>query len=236
MTRRGRRHWHVRTLLVCGNPEITAIRFPTCRRAVRLDVRGVDPSACQWIAPSQQTHGTGFPDAAPRPAHKSVIDRCRRTYSGGQSGRAIAPAAAAFALITRLSSTRSTPRTSVGRFGLIRDHCSSLSQNKFLRTSPFPLSNSNQDGIVRAQELIGFHSRLRTRRNKTGDRSRTAALSGSSDPRKLYAAVDLVCWSRAVARSKTMSSGLQPSLGGQNPHAQGWNRKGPPTLPCGPKP
>ena len=41
-------------------------------------------------------------------------------------------------LITRRSSTRSTPRTSVGKWGLIRDHCSSLSQNKFLRTIPIP--------------------------------------------------------------------------------------------------
>src|SRR5580700_2519373 len=32
--------------------------------------------------------------------------------------------------------------------------------------------------------------------------------------------------SRAVARSKTMSSGLQPSLGVQNPHQRGVNRKG----------
>jgi hypothetical protein len=54
-------------------------------------------------------------------------------------------------LITRRSSTRSTPRTSVGKWGLIRDHCSSLSQNKFLRTIPIPLSNSNQDRIVSAQ-------------------------------------------------------------------------------------
>jgi hypothetical protein len=33
-----------------------------------------------------------FPDAAPRPAHKAVIDRCRGTILG----RAIAPATAAF--------------------------------------------------------------------------------------------------------------------------------------------
>ena len=37
-------------------------------------------------------------------------------------------------LMTRRSSTRSTPRTSVGTNGSIRFHCSSLSQNKFLLT------------------------------------------------------------------------------------------------------
>jgi hypothetical protein len=36
-------------------------------------------------------------------------------------------------LITRRSSARSTPRTSVGRCGAIRAHCASLSQNRFLR-------------------------------------------------------------------------------------------------------
>ena len=32
----------------------------------------------------------------------------------------------------------STPRTSVGKCGSIRAHCSSLSQNKFLRMTPIP--------------------------------------------------------------------------------------------------
>ena len=41
-------------------------------------------------------------------------------------------------LITRRSSARSTPRTSVGRCGSIRFHCSSLSQNRFLRISQSP--------------------------------------------------------------------------------------------------
>src|SRR6516165_6153334 len=36
---------------------------------------------------------------------------------------------------------------------------------------------------------------------------------------------------REVARSKTMSSALQPSSGAQNLHQQGLNRKGLPTLP-----
>src|ERR1700691_6108649 len=56
-------------------------------------------------------------------------------------------------LITRRSSTRSTPRTSVGRWGSIRFHCSSLSQNRFLRTIP-PLPKTNQDRIVRTEKLM----------------------------------------------------------------------------------
>src|SRR6266536_2753594 len=41
-------------------------------------------------------------------------------------------------LMTRRSSARSTPRTSVVRRGSIRFHCSSLSRNRFLRTIPIP--------------------------------------------------------------------------------------------------
>jgi hypothetical protein len=76
-------------------------------------------------------------------------------YSGGQSHqRQPLLSTCTMPLITRRSSTRSTPRTSVGKWGLIRDHCSSLSQNKFLRTIPASVSNSNQERIVSAQELM----------------------------------------------------------------------------------
>jgi hypothetical protein len=37
-------------------------------------------------------------------------------------------------LITRRSSSRGTPRTSVRRYGAMRAHCASLSQKKLLRT------------------------------------------------------------------------------------------------------
>jgi hypothetical protein len=55
-------------------------------------------------------------------------------------------------LITRRSSARSTPRTSVGKCGSIRDHCSSLSQNRFLLMNPSP--NTNQYRIVEAEGLM----------------------------------------------------------------------------------
>ena len=48
------------------------------------------------------------------------------------------PHVAFTALMTRRSSARSTPRTSVGRRDSIRFHCSSLSQNRFPRTVRIP--------------------------------------------------------------------------------------------------
>src|SRR5947209_1651023 len=55
-------------------------------------------------------------------------------------------------LITRRSSARSTPRTSVGKCGSIRAHCSSLSQNRFLLMNPSP--NTNQYRIVEPERLM----------------------------------------------------------------------------------
>src|SRR5476651_1821183 len=61
-------------------------------------------------------------------------------YSGGQSHhRHPLFRTCRMPLITRLSSTRSLPRTSLGKCGSIRHHCSSLSQNKLPRI--FPLQN-----------------------------------------------------------------------------------------------
>src|SRR5258705_1035187 len=54
--------------------------------------------------------------------------------------------------MTRRSSTRSTPRTSVGKCGSIRAHCWSLSQNRFLLINPSP--NTNQSRIVDAKRLM----------------------------------------------------------------------------------
>src|SRR5208282_6196384 len=48
-------------------------------------------------------------------------------------------------LITRRSSTRSLPRTSVGKCGSICRHCSSDSQNKLLRIA---ISPNRGDGII----------------------------------------------------------------------------------------
>src|SRR5437764_15025167 len=66
-------------------------------------------------------------------------------------------------LMTRRSSARSTPRTSVGKCGSIRSHCSSLSQNKFLRTARIPKKTNhatwNQDCLGLAAELMSSDPR-----------------------------------------------------------------------------
>src|SRR4051812_9625223 len=54
--------------------------------------------------------------------------------------------------MTRRSSARLTPRTSVGKCGSIRAHCSSLSQNRFLLINPSP--NTNQYRIVESKGLM----------------------------------------------------------------------------------
>jgi hypothetical protein len=53
-------------------------------------------------------------------------------------------------LITRRSSALSTPRTSVGKCGSIRAHCSSLSRNRFLLMNPSP--NTNQYLLSRQKD------------------------------------------------------------------------------------
>src|SRR6202140_530405 len=63
-------------------------------------------------------------------------------------------------LITRRSSARSTPRTSVGKSGSIRAHCSSLSQNRFLLMNPSP--NTNQYRIVEPERLMSSDPRKLT--------------------------------------------------------------------------
>src|SRR6478672_13369380 len=74
-------------------------------------------------------------------------------YSGGQSHqRQPLLRTCTIPLITRRSSTRSTPRTSVGKCGSIRAHCSSLSQNRFLPMNLSP--NTNQYRIVEPERLM----------------------------------------------------------------------------------
>jgi hypothetical protein len=60
-------------------------------------------------------------------------------------------------LMTRRSSARSTPRTSVGKCGSIRSHCSSLSQNRFLRTARSPKKTNH---AVWNQDCHGFAAEL----------------------------------------------------------------------------
>ena len=59
---------------------------------MRFHVRGVDHLCVRGSSVSSKLPEQVFPDATPRPAHKAIIDRCRRSILG----RAIAPATAAF--------------------------------------------------------------------------------------------------------------------------------------------
>src|SRR5260370_335639 len=64
-------------------------------------------------------------------------------YSGGQSHpRQPLFSTCKMPLITRRSSTRSFPRTSVGKNGSILCHCSSFSQNKLLLMISAPISRA----------------------------------------------------------------------------------------------
>src|SRR5258708_23152883 len=74
-----------------GQQPASAPPFSTRCRAVRFHVRGVDHLRVGGSSVPGKLPEQVFPDAAPRPAHKAVIDRCRRTILG----RAIAPATAA---------------------------------------------------------------------------------------------------------------------------------------------
>src|SRR4051794_27580676 len=65
--------------------------FSARGRAMRFDVRGVDHLGVGRSSVPSKFPEQVFPDATPRPAHKAIIDRCRRTILG----RAIAPATAA---------------------------------------------------------------------------------------------------------------------------------------------
>src|SRR5437899_7144014 len=96
-----------------------------------------------------------FPDAAPRPAHKAIIDRCRRTILG----RAIAPATAALehmhdaaddATIVHPIDTPDIPRQV--RFDPLP---LLIAQPKQVPAhDPNPLPKTNQDRIVRAEKLM----------------------------------------------------------------------------------
>ena len=121
---------------------------------MRFDVCGVDHlRVCGSSVPSKLPEQV-FPDAAPRPAHKAVIDRRRRAIAS----RAIAPAAAALehmhnpaddaAVVRALDTThirrqmRFNPLPTARRLAKI-DSCSSILPSK-----------TNQYRIVRAEKLM----------------------------------------------------------------------------------
>jgi hypothetical protein len=145
-------------LRASGQQPASAPPFSTCCRAVCFDVCGVDHLRVRRSSVPSELPEQVFPDAAPRPAHKAIIDRCRRTILG----RAIAPATAAFehmhdtaddtAIIRPLDPAHirrqvrfDPPPLLIAKPKQVPGH------------DPNPLPKTNQDRIVRAEKLMSSH-------------------------------------------------------------------------------
>src|SRR5215470_11272170 len=88
-------------------------------------------------------------------------------YSGGQSfQRQPHRNTCRMPLMTRRSSARSLPRTSVGRCGSIRCHCSSSSQKRLDRIRCSHLTAENRQPILTATNLLGFDPRTNLATNR----------------------------------------------------------------------
>jgi hypothetical protein len=96
-----------------------------------------------------------FPDATPRPAHKAIIDRCRRSILG----RAIAPATAAFQNMHDAADDAAVVRPLdapyIRRQMRLDPSPLLIAQPKQVPAhNPDPLPKTNQDRIVRAKKLM----------------------------------------------------------------------------------
>src|SRR5262249_15626811 len=129
--------------------------FSTRCRAVRFHVRGIDHlRVCGSSVPSELPEQV-FPDAAPCPAHKAVIDRCRRTILR----RAIAPAAAALQYMHDAADDSAIIRPldapDIRRQVRLDPRPLRIGQPKQVAAhDPNPLPKTNQDRIVRAEKLM----------------------------------------------------------------------------------
>jgi len=124
---------------------------------VRFDVRGVDHlRLCRPSVPGKLSEKV-FPDAAPCPAREAVIDRGMRAILG----RAIAPAAASLqnvndaadhaAIVLTLDATHVRWQVGFNSLPLL------IAQPKQIGAhDPDPLFKTNQNRIVRTQELMSF--------------------------------------------------------------------------------
>lgn len=131
---------------------------------MRFDMRGVDHLRVSGPpAPSKRPKQV-FPNAAPRPAYKAIIDRRR----GAIFGRAITPAAAALeymhdaadyaAIIYALDASYIPRQVKFDPLPLL------IAQPKqVFAHDPNPLPKTNQDRIVRPEELMSFDPRYRVR-------------------------------------------------------------------------
>jgi hypothetical protein len=122
---------------------------------MRFHVRGVDHLCVCGSSVSSKLPEQVFPDATPRPAHKAIIDRCRRSILG----RAIAPATAAFQNMHDAADDAAVVRPLDAPY--IRRQMRFDSSPLFVAQpkqvpahNPDPLPTTNQDRIVRAKKLM----------------------------------------------------------------------------------
>jgi hypothetical protein len=142
-------------LRASGQQPASAPPFSARCRAMRFHVRGVDHLCVCGSSVSSKLPEQVFPDATPRPAHKAIIDRCRRSILG----RAIAPATAAFQNMHDAADDAAVVRPLDAPYirRQMRFDPSPLlvAQPKQVPAhNPDPLPTTNQDRIVRAKKLM----------------------------------------------------------------------------------
>src|SRR4029077_15725888 len=142
-------------LRASGQQPASAPPFSARCRAMRFHVRGVDHLCVCGTSVSSKLPEQVFPDATPRPAHKAIIDRCRRSILG----RAIAPATAAFQNMHDTADNAAVVRPLDAPYirRQMRFDPSPLlvAQPKQVPAhNPDPLPKTNQDRIVRAKKLM----------------------------------------------------------------------------------
>jgi len=142
-------------LRASGQQPASAPPFSARCRAMRFHVRGVDHLCVCGSSVSSKLPEQVFPDATPRPAHKAIIDRCRRSILG----RAIAPATAAFQNMHDAADDAAVVRPLDAPY--IRRQMRFDSSPLFVAQpkqvpahNPDPLPTTNQDRIVRAKKLM----------------------------------------------------------------------------------
>ena len=128
---------------------------------MRLHMRRVDHLRVRGSSVPGKLPEQIFPNAAPRPTHKAVIDRCRRTILR----RAIAPTTAALQYMHDAADDSAIVRpldAPVIRRQVRFDPLPLLiAQPKQVPAhDPNPLPKTNQDRIVRAEKLMSSDSSL----------------------------------------------------------------------------
>ena len=142
-------------LRASGQQPASAPPFSARCRAMRFHVRGVDHLCVCGSSVSSKLPEQVFPDATSRPAHKAIIDRCRRSILG----RAIAPATAAFQNMHDAANDAAVVRPLDAPYirRQMRFDPSPLlvaQPKQFPAHNPDPPSTTNQDRIVRAKKLM----------------------------------------------------------------------------------